>query len=62
MKKLSAFDQLYGFLCHIYREGKNCADKLANIGLTVQEFTWFNFVHRNLREDFAGNKLGLPLF
>jgi ribonuclease HI len=24
----------------IYREGNHCADKFANIGLTIQAFTW----------------------
>ncbi|GAU15839.1 hypothetical protein TSUD_236550, partial [Trifolium subterraneum] len=37
---------------HIYREGNHCADKLANIGLTVQTFTWWDDVHRALSMDF----------
>ena len=27
---------------HIYREGNHCADKLANIGLSSQSFTWWD--------------------
>ncbi|GAU47667.1 hypothetical protein TSUD_380210 [Trifolium subterraneum] len=47
---------------HIYREGNHCADKLVNIGLTVQTFTWWDDVHRALSMDFARNKMGLPCF
>ncbi|GAU15840.1 hypothetical protein TSUD_236550, partial [Trifolium subterraneum] len=37
-------------------------DKLANIGLTVQTFTWWDDVHRALSMDFSRNKMGLPCF
>ncbi|PNX74636.1 protein trichome birefringence-like 18 [Trifolium pratense] len=46
----------------IYREENHCVDKLANIGLTVQTFTWWDDVHRALSMDFARNKIGLPCF
>jgi len=47
---------------HIFREGNHCANKLANLSLSSRNFTWWNVVHRDLREDFARNKLGIPCF
>jgi len=29
---------------HIYREGNHCADKIANIGLTLPSYSWFNTI------------------
>jgi len=45
------------FASHIYIEGNHCADKLANIGLSLQEFTWFNGVHRHLKDDLVETSL-----
>lgn len=49
-------------LTHIYREGNHCADKLANLGLNVNQFTWLDHIHRGLADDFARNRAGLPCF
>ncbi|XP_058776647.1 uncharacterized protein LOC131650967 [Vicia villosa] len=47
---------------HIYREGNYCADRLANIGLHVQGFTWWDVVHREILMEFAKNSIGLPIY
>ncbi|CAK8576871.1 unnamed protein product [Lathyrus sativus] len=47
---------------HIFREGNHCADKLANIGLNISNFTWWNDVHRDIESDFCRNRLGLSNF
>jgi len=47
---------------HIYREGNHCADKLANIGLTSQTFTWWDHMPTQIGGDFTRNRLGLPYF
>lgn len=30
------------FISHIYKEGNHCGDKLVSIGLSLNEFTWWN--------------------
>lgn len=49
---------------HIYREGNNCADKLANFGLSLcsLDLFWFDSLPDFVREDFNRNRLGLPNF
>ncbi|XP_058761813.1 uncharacterized protein LOC131635226 [Vicia villosa] len=45
---------------HKYREGNHCADRLANIGLHIQDFVWWDVVHREILMQFAKNYIGLP--
>lgn len=45
---------------HIYREGNNCADKLATFGITSQCFSWWDLVSSFISEDFIHNRIGLP--
>lgn len=45
---------------HIYREGSACADNLANSGLTLNSFTWFNFVHTKTEKYYLLDKRGTP--
>jgi ribonuclease HI len=49
-------------ISHIYREGNHCADKLASIGLTLNEFHWWNSAPEIIWNDLASNRLGLPCF
>jgi hypothetical protein len=37
----------------MYREGNFVADKLANFGLSITDFTWWNSAPPNIRDDFA---------
>jgi hypothetical protein len=47
---------------HIYREGNECADYLANIGLGLVHFTFWTVLPSALRCSFVKNKLGMPSF
>ncbi|CAJ2651412.1 unnamed protein product [Trifolium pratense] len=50
------------YVSHIYREGNHCADKLANIGLSLHGLTWWNHIPTRLQGDFIRNRLGMPYF
>ncbi|MCI48487.1 heat-shock protein, partial [Trifolium medium] len=41
-------------------EGNHCADKLANLGLTIPGFTWWNQIPPRIKEDFGRNRIGMP--
>jgi hypothetical protein len=43
-------------------EENHCANKLANLGLSSQNITWWDVVRRELREYFARNKPGIACF
>ena len=47
---------------HLYIEGNQCADKLANIGMTLSSHFWFTSVPAQLQADYVRNKLGLANF
>jgi len=47
---------------HIYREGNICADSLANLGLNVSSFVWWQDVPNIVRRDVISNMLGMPNF
>jgi hypothetical protein len=47
---------------HVYREGNQCADGLANFGLNLDCFTIWNEIPQVIRESFVVNKLGSPNF
>jgi ribonuclease HI len=49
-------------ISHIYREGNHCADKLASLGLTLNDYTWWNIAPLIIRKDLVSNRLGLPFF
>jgi hypothetical protein len=49
-------------ISHIYRKGSHFADKLANIGLSLQDFTWWTYAPIKIREDLTKNRLGVPYF
>lgn len=39
----------FSFLAtHIYNEENHCADKFANLGLVVTNYTWWNCIHPNV--------------
>jgi hypothetical protein len=44
----------------IYREGNVCADVLANLGLGLLEFTFWNISPLRVCNSFARDKSGLP--
>jgi ribonuclease HI len=50
------------FVTHIYREGNHCADKLANLGLSLQGYTWWSCIPPQLAVDYDRNRLGFPSF
>ena len=45
---------------HIYREGNCCADKLANMGHSVQGSVWLSSLPAELNVDFFRDRCGLP--
>jgi ribonuclease HI len=47
---------------HIFREGNTCADRLANHGHSIIDFTWWNSLPQFLRGPFINDKLGLPCY
>ena len=47
-------------LSHIYREGNNCADSLANLGLGSDGFLWWQDAPNIIRQDLVKNMLGMP--
>jgi hypothetical protein len=47
---------------HIFREGNQCADRLPNIGLTLDRFTLWNEVPHIISDSFLFNKLGKPFY
>jgi len=47
---------------HIYREGNQCADRLAALGLTIQNLTIWSEVPLDIREFYVKNRLGMPNF
>lgn len=47
-------------ISHIYREGNNCADKLANYGVISQCFSWWDLASDFISEAFFRNRWGLP--
>jgi len=50
------------FVTHIFREGNHCADRLAALGLTLNEFTWWNNIPVSIREHLVKNRLGIPYY
>jgi len=49
-------------LSHIFREGNFCADKLANVGHSIQGSVLFEELHVDLRVDFFRDRFGLSNF
>lgn len=52
--------QMNFIVSHIYREGNTCADLLAEIGLKINGFMWWDNIPDAIRQDLIRNKLGLP--
>jgi hypothetical protein len=50
------------FVSHIYREGNECADAFANLGLGLVNFVYWNDVPHPMYDSFARNKMGFPCF
>lgn len=59
---LLMMSNMHFMITHIVREGNHCADKLANLGLSVVNFTWWNYPPAEILEDLSRNRLGLPYF
>ena len=49
---------------HIYREGNACADRLANLGLSMSslEVFWSDYTPDFIRGEYTRNRLGMPNF
>ncbi|GAU21491.1 hypothetical protein TSUD_242150 [Trifolium subterraneum] len=45
-----------------WREGNNCADKLANMGFHCNGVIWWDSLPDCIRDDFFRNRVGLPNF
>jgi ribonuclease HI len=54
---LTLLSNMNFYVSHIYREGNHCADKLANIGLSLNGLTWWNHIPLELQGDFVRNRL-----
>lgn len=61
-KCLHLLSSMNFMISHIFREDNNCANKLANLGLSLQTFTWWHVAPNVILEDLVRNKLGLPDF
>ncbi|KAG5016995.1 hypothetical protein JHK85_023131 [Glycine max] len=52
---------MLGFIiCHIYREGNFCVDKLVNYGILNVGFLWWDTISTLVRECFFRDRAGLP--
>jgi hypothetical protein len=40
---------------HVFREGNFVAEKLANLGLSLNDFAWWNFAPSSIWAELAGN-------
>jgi len=47
---------------HIFREGNACADALANIGLSLDNYVYYYSLPLQVRGDYVENRLGWPNF
>ena len=47
------------YVIHVYREGNQCADLLANIGLSLQTHAWWDQVPNQIGAEFTKDRLGL---
>jgi len=59
---LNYTDSISFIVSHIYREENVCADRLANIGLSLASFQYFYTLSREVREAYVQNRLGLPSY
>jgi len=48
------------FVFHVFREGNQCADSLANIGLSLNQFTIWHIIPSSLQVVYIRDKLGWP--
>ncbi|XP_019433776.1 PREDICTED: uncharacterized protein LOC109340519 [Lupinus angustifolius] len=47
-------------ITHIFREGNNCADKLASFGIVSRTHTVWNAIPSFIFSDYTMNRLGMP--
>jgi hypothetical protein len=50
------------YVSHIFREGNHCADKLANLGLSLPDFTRWDCLPPMLLDYFGRNCLEMPYY
>jgi len=50
------------FISHVYREDNSCANALANLGLTIANYTFWNTLPVQIDEYFGRYKLGMPRY
>jgi hypothetical protein len=46
---------MHVLVSHVFREGNFVAEKLANLGLSLNDFTWWNFAPSSIWAELAGN-------
>jgi hypothetical protein len=44
--------QMHFKVTHIFREWNCCADKMDNISLSINNFTWWNSLSKSIWNDF----------
>jgi ribonuclease HI len=59
---LQKLNSMNFMLTHIYREGNHCADKLASLGLSRFDFTWWSCLPFEISSGFFRNRSGLAYF
>jgi len=47
---------------HIFKEGNEVADSLANFGLSLEDFTVWHDTPSFIRSNYVKNKIGMPSF
>jgi hypothetical protein len=56
------YRQMNCIVSHIYREGNQVVDSLANYGCLISSFTSWQVVPDFVIDSFVKNKLGIPSF
>ncbi|GAU50508.1 hypothetical protein TSUD_234280 [Trifolium subterraneum] len=54
------YNQMNGMVSHIYREGNQVADSLANHGCTLDTFSFWQEAPEFIKDNLVKNKLGIP--
>ncbi|KAJ4717448.1 Ribonuclease H protein [Melia azedarach] len=54
--------QISFYCSHIFREGNQVADSMANVGLSCPTFTWFAYPPAQIKEILFKNRWGFPNF
>jgi hypothetical protein len=53
---------LFIIISHIYREGNQCDDGIATLGLQIQAFQWWDMIPNSASHAFTRNRFGFPKY